>query len=407
VPSDQRPDTSDSAGARAILDASIRHVAEEGLEAVTLRPLAERAGVSVATVTHYLGAKDQVLASIAAYARAQDEAFFTPWLERASQLDTASHAARSLLIEEAFYSWLAEALPRVVTFCEFVGSKSCPADARAAFRQWADLHLKVWTHLAGDADTGLLVMAYIADEAAFSLTLSPSPAYRCLRRLCLNQLLTGPSAKASERRASMALFRRLQDEMAPPHSIVGSAPTGPAKKLAIAEAAGRVIVETGVGGVTHRAVAAVAEVPPSTVVYHFGAQETLVEAGLEAVIRHFRTWLSAQLDGVSPEAADIYRATEDLVRATHAVALGAVRFPSLLPLAADMRLRRGENIRADNFARSSGRPEQHFDAFSAQVTSCVTFGARMLAMSLGESQLSRLSDLQAALTRHWTAKNRR
>lgn len=395
-----------SPGVAAILDAGIAHIAADGFGTLTLRPLAERAGVSVGTISHHLGAKDQLLALIVQHACGLDRDFFDPWLKRAAALGDRPHMLRAALIEETFSAWIDSASDRAFLFCELVSAKASPPEIRRAFSAWTDLHRAVWTGLAADADAGLLLAAYLADEAAFSLGLADDHAYACLRRLGVERLLRGPTPEGCGRQASLELFLHLQAELAPPRSVVGApADDPPTKKDTIAIAAGQVIASLGVEAVTHRSVASVADVPPSTVVYHFGAREALVEAGLEAVIRHFHVWLSGRRARPEPGGEpERYRATQDLVRATYAVAVGAVRYPSLRPHAADMRRRRGENVDATTFAEATGLPLEAFDPYSAQILSVTIFGARMLAMSLGEDEQAGLVAVSQALARWWQAK---
>ncbi len=400
----RRPDLPGQDGPEAILNAGIAHIVAEGFTTLTLRPLASRAGVSVGSISHYMGAKDQLLARIVAHAHELDRVFFGPWLERGATLGKAPHPFRAALVDEAFTAWLGHAFDRAVLYSELVSAKSLPDEVRAAFLAWTDLHREIWTALAADEHAGILLAASLADEAAFSLSQHGNTAYLCLRRLCLGRLLQGPERGPEVREATLRLFRRLQAELAPAHSVVGAvADEQPAKKQAIAKAAGQVIVEGGVEAVTHRAVASVAGTPASTVVYHFGARETLVEAGLEAIIRHFHFWRDAsRTNPASDQEMNYYRSTEDLVRATHAVAVGAVRFPALAGHAADMRRRRGENIRVDAFSPTAGLTPDMYDPLSAQALSVVIFGARMLAMSLGQDQHEAVSAASAALAKRWT-----
>ncbi len=406
MPTNRKSEQPDAVGATAILDAGIAHVVAEGFNTLTLRPLAERAGVSVGTISHYMGAKDQLLSRIVVHARTLDAAFFAPWMERARLLGEASHAFRLALVEETFNAWIERGFDRVVLYCELVGARGLTGEVQTALAEWAQLHNDAWAALMASAQDGRVLSAYLTDEAAFTISLGANPAYRCLRRLCLERLLGGPEAMAPARDTTLSLFRRFQAELAPPRSVVGAANDDqPAKKQAIAKAAGQVIVRGGVEAVTHRAVAQAAGAPASTVVYHFGAREALVEAGLEAVIRHFHSWRARRVEQMTgnPEH-DFYRPTEDLVRATHAVAVGAMRYPALVSHAADMRRRRGENVQPDNFVETSGLPAAAFDPVSAQVLSVITFGARMLAMSLGRDQHEAVLAACADLRHRWARR---
>src|ERR1700741_333272 len=74
----------------------------------------------------------------------------------------------------------------------------------------------------------------------------------------------------------------------------GRGPTDPGRREKIANAAIAVVAERGVEGVTHRAVAAVADVPLGSTTYHFATLDDLLVVALhtaaERNIARLREW---------------------------------------------------------------------------------------------------------------------
>jgi len=76
-----------------VTDALIRVVVDRGLDAVSIRAVAQEAGVSIGAVQHYFATKDDLL--LAAYTRAIDQV-----VARAASLPTEPHAYVRALLRE-------------------------------------------------------------------------------------------------------------------------------------------------------------------------------------------------------------------------------------------------------------------------------------------------------------------
>lgn len=81
-------------------------------------------------------------------------------------------------------------------------------------------------------------------------------------------------------------------------------PTDPDRRERIAEAALAVALERGVGGVSHRAVAAAAGVPLGSTTYHFRGLDDLLAAAMERAARRYAEQLVAWSAAI-PEGGDI------------------------------------------------------------------------------------------------------
>ncbi|MGV1047245.1 MAG: TetR/AcrR family transcriptional regulator [Solirubrobacterales bacterium] len=120
-------------------------------------------------------------------------------------------------------------------------------------------------------------------------------------------------------------------------------PTDPGRREKIARAAIAVIAESGVEGLTHRAVAKAAGVPLGSTTYHFADREAMLEAAMleaaEAAARGFRTWA----EGIAPEDDLVDALVEMLVRDTslrrdrivvgYELYVAALKRPALRPAA--------------------------------------------------------------------------
>ncbi|ANY05253.1 TetR/AcrR family transcriptional regulator [Pseudonocardia sp. HH130630-07] len=89
-------------------------------------------------------------------------------------------------------------------------------------------------------------------------------------------------------------------------------PNDPGRRARIADAAIRVVADKGLPGLTHRAVAAVAEVPVGSTTYHFTTLEDLLEAALQEASRRNVEQLRDWVIGL-PGDADFAAEWADLV----------------------------------------------------------------------------------------------
>lgn len=341
---------------RQLLNAACEIVAESGWAGLTLRPLAERLDVSVTVLSNHYGARTEVVAAICAAACVEEERLFAGARDRLARLgpvapDVAADMADSILEELAVRERAFSLL-----FIEALQTSGWDASLRSAFAPWLQARMQFWAQLgtqagipASAANTGWLG-GYFIDELAHSLCLNHLPDYRMLRRLCLRRLFAGIAARPDT--ADGAWFDTLFDgleyragETAVLHRAVIAAdwPGRAARACALA------LTERGVGALTHRAIAAAAGVPHTTLSYRFPTQHDLVVAGLEYIIAHILQVIddSDREQGL-PQALAQLRTSEgdglDVGRATFALAIAAARMPRLVPSAADMRRRRGTNL---------------------------------------------------------------
>lgn len=389
--------------AQSLIEAGLAIAAETGLGGVTLRPLADRAGVTVGAIAHALGGKDDVLRGMTVHARRLDAAWRQGWAPRMAALDGCGPALRALAIDLALDELTTSQRLSSILLCELLQTPQLSDGVRHELGAWMRDLEGFWGDLAGHGAAGSAVLGFAADETVYGLALNGRGSYRLLRRICAHRLVAGPTGGPAALAGEDALFARVVGELAPSRSVVDTPARSKSeeKRELIARAAGQLIVEQGIGVLTHRAVAAAADVAASSVVYHFGSTNELALAGLESVVGAFHTWLPdvrARAVNSGPDD-EMMAATRGLVRATHAIALGAIRHDPLVDHAADMRRRRGENVRPTDLPNLPSHLT--LDRVGAQVVSVVTFGARMIAMATGEDEGVRSTRSLDALFSLW------
>jgi DNA-binding transcriptional regulator YbjK len=119
----------------------------------------------------------------------------------------------------------------------------------------------------------------------------------------------------------------------------------PDRRERLVDAAVRVVGERGIAGLSHRAVAAEADVPLGSTTYHFASRDDLLGAALRRISERWLTTVEHWEAGVDPDvplAAEIARLIEETLagdrrraRLEYELYLAALRHPALQPLAAE------------------------------------------------------------------------
>jgi AcrR family transcriptional regulator len=369
-----------------LLAAACGIVAQNGWAGLALRPLAESLDVSVTVLSNHYGTRADVVAAVCRAAHGEEQRVFAGWRATLEKLDTLSPALAADLADTIVQELAMRHRDFSLLFMEMLQSGGWDEALRASFSPWLEERMRFWALLGARAglppaltDSGWLG-GYFIDELAFSISLDHQPAYRMLRRLCLRRLFSGVSASAATGAEDGAMFAVLFDaldyregEIAVGHGVDVPAdwPGRAARACAIA------LTERGVGALTHRAIAAEAGVPHTTLIYRFATQQDLVVAGLEFIISHvLRAVDEGELSGDLSAAPDRMNSFGDhgldVGRATFALAIAAARMPRLAPSAADMRRRRGINLLKILHRVSPALPG--IDMFAAQIASVGLIG---------------------------------
>ncbi len=355
---------------------------------LTLRPLAARAGTTLARVTQEMGQKEALIEELVATAAREDEAFHREWLARLASLTVSGVQMRALVVEAALDDWINRKRHLACLMIEMVQEYGRRNERCPNLEAWLGDAGGFWAEmLFDDPRYGMLAMGYILDETGFSLGAGGDARYILLRGMCLRRLISGIFPGAGEEAGWSANVEQIIAMLRPEESEPTELDTS--KRGTIAAEAGRLIVARGVEAVTHRSVAAAASVPASTVAYHFGSRDEMVVAGLHAIVTRFRHGLRAGADQGQASTNSFH----DLAKATSIIALAASRHPGLRPYALDMRRRRGENMDRDGLHAFGLPTDRGFDRCTAQVLSIAVFGMAVLGMAQGPSEGVPLGDV--------------
>ncbi|MBS0491952.1 TetR family transcriptional regulator [Phenylobacterium sp. NIBR 498073] len=368
-------ETSSAPTAERILEAARLRLAAGGFRDLTLRPLAEASGSTVAALTYHFGSKRALIERLVQAERQADAARHAAFLARFAGLRALAPAALVALLEH----YLDEAAGRErvtsLIWCELLLAAVGDPEARDLVAPWIAERRAFWDAVfegrIGDPQAwARACLGYVTDETAHGLAQQDSPDYRLMRAMTLERLAgRGASLGLSEPAFFEAVVRRLDPALALP----GPASQAPyaGRALDIAMAAGEVIVARGAEGVTHRAVGERAQAPASSVAYHFRTRLDLLRAGLTVIYLVAQGRLAPRQDQAEIEAF--------VARGTVSVALAAARESELRPYAVDLRRLRGENLRR----RAAERLGRDLDLCAAQSASVARLGATLLARAEG------------------------
>ena len=368
-------ETSSAPTAERILEAARLRLAAGGFRDLTLRPLAEASGSTVAALTYHFGSKRALIERLVQAERQADAARHAAFLARFAGLRALAPAALVALLEH----YLDEAAGRErvtsLIWCELLLAAVGDPEARELVAPWIAERRAFWDAVfegrIGDPQAwARACLGYVTDETAHGLAQQDGPDYRLMRAMTLERLAgRGASLGLSEPAFFEAVVRRLDPALALP----GPASQAPyaGRALDIALAAGELIVARGAEGVTHRAVGERAQAPASSVAYHFRTRLDLLRAGLTVIYLVAQGRLAPRQDQAEIEAF--------VARGTVSVALAAARESELRPYAVDLRRLRGENLRR----RAAERLGRELDLCAAQSASVARLGATLLARAEG------------------------
>lgn len=359
-----------------LLATACRIVGDGGLAALTLRSLAGGLDVSVTVLTHHYGARTDVIAAICQAAAQHDARMLDGWRAMLDQPAPLPMALAADLAEAILEEQATGQRGLTVLFLELLHACTWDASLRPAIAEWVGVRRDFWRAFGEQAQVAPALIAcgwwhgYVIAEQAYGVVLDGVGPYRMLRRLCLQRLLAGgvaPKPEAADARLFAAVAQRMV--LARSGEPAGAAPSRvPEWSVAAARMCGIRLAAQGIGGLTHRAIAAEVGIPTSTLSYRYPAQRDLLLAGLASIVAHVAAAVDADdLDKLQRLRTEGDGEKLDLARASLAVAIAASRMPELAGCVADMRARRGANlvkVFAKYLPQSPG-----IDALAAQVVS--------------------------------------
>lgn len=351
-----------------LISNAVAVIAEQGMRGLSLRAVAERAGISLGSLNYQIGDRAALVDAVIADGCEKLAAWHDGWLARLEGVPLDEPAVLASIILAYLDDAAARQRHLSISLAELLVWAGQEAGGVPAFAPVVAEHHRFWTTLLADHREGarlaLAIGAYCRDELVFTLGLRHLPEYRLLRDATVARLAAGFAAAGPFR--DDALFDGLVAAAAGPAAGVFLAPElGTEKRAAIAGWAADVIAAQGVAALTHRAVAAVGKVSASTVVHHFGPKDELLRAGLEAQYRRMTGAFAAATDHHGDVQAA--RSGRVVLWLTQIMALEATRDAAFIPYAVDMRRRRSENVRAMMSVSISGGPGLDRAAIQAAV----------------------------------------
>lgn len=368
-----------AAPAVRILETARLRLAEGGFGDLTLRPLAEASGSTVAALTYHFGSKGQLIERLVCQERQADADRNAEFTARYVALPKLTPPGLAALVEAYLDEASGPARVTSMIWSELLLQAAADPEARALAAPWIDDRRAFWRdlleHRIDAPETwAAVVLGYVTDETIHSLAQGQDPDYRLLRRMGVERLTTrGAGRDLSHPDLFDAVVRRLDPALALPGASSPDEPFSPRAQI-IALAAGEVIVAQGAEAVTHRAVGERAQTPASSVAYHFRTRLDLLRAGLTVIYRVAQGRLAPRPDQAELEGF--------VARGTASVALAAARAPELAPFAADLRRLRGENLRRRLVERLGERSD--IDLCMAQAASIARLGATLIALAADE-----------------------
>lgn len=254
-----------------LLVAAMGQVATRGLAQASARSIAAEAGAAASAINYRFGALERLYCSTFEHGAQLTATWLAAQADALGVLPkTAAGAAMAL--EHLIAAWTSDARGLALLYQEALASGAGQEPAAGWTRIWRDFWLATAARLGlGEAD-GRLLHLFFESEALFHLSSwSAALETAALREMCqhfasayLGGAAHPPTGALAAAEAALGVLRE------------GAVPAGAAK---IVEAAADIVEERGLGGLTHRAVAARAGVTAGAVTHHFRTMESLV-AGL-------------------------------------------------------------------------------------------------------------------------------
>ncbi|WP_336966821.1 helix-turn-helix domain-containing protein [Sphingobium aquiterrae] len=324
----------------AITDAARAVIAARGLSGMSLRTVAEHAGISVGSISYRIGDRAALVEAIVDREIAIMAGVRQDWRERIGGLDPVAAG----ILPELICAWLdmaaGERRTSAIVTCELALLGSRHPQVLPRLDDLLEEGERVWRDVLSRTPDGerlaRLVAGYCLDEQPFSILLSDNIDYRLLRHSTVRGLLRNSLHEANPAWGDwhMGLVDRLAAPAAAALGKAGDVPEG--AKAVLAEHIADVIIAHGVGALSHRVVAQASSMAASSIAHHYPTHRDILFAGVEAIYRRMRADLRAT-NASAPGGNEI-------VLLTHESALTALGNPAFIPFAVDMRRRRAENV---------------------------------------------------------------
>jgi AcrR family transcriptional regulator len=319
--------------------------ADQGHAALTVRSIARAANLPPSSLYHHFGSVEQLFASAQGYARDSAERWFSEQLEALPRGSDMPPEGAPALLAALVDDWTNTQRPFSIAReqCHLLAARE--PFYRPALHAWQDLWTDFWKEVCSRFDLRQYadVTGYLVDSQS---ALHLMPWRRSIDRLCLQETFEGwghwlkgslagegPWFEFARKEASKNMPKR---------------PRLNGVSAQIADAAGDALESSGMGGLTHRAVAARAGLTLGVVSYNFRTASDLARAGIEALYHRIvpivdvetftygASEFSEYFPADSASAAPGFTAMQELV-------LAVARDPALKSVALHLRYLRGRS----------------------------------------------------------------
>ncbi|CAN7572997.1 TetR family transcriptional regulator [Phenylobacterium sp. LjRoot225] len=258
-----------------LVSVAAQQIADHGLAAVSARSVAAAAGGSPSAVNYNLGGMERLLST----AFEQGVAQTADWLAaRRCELQALPHRPEGAVraLEHIVAAWTREARPLALLYQECLAASVGRGVGAAWTALWRDFWLDAAATFGLGEIEGRLLHLFFESEGLYHLSRwSPALEAATLRELADHFGVVWLDAAAGPPMGALALAEQTAGAQA-----YGTIPHA---AMRIAKAAAEV-VEGGLGGLTHRAVAARAGVTTGAVTHHFRTIEELVAGAIRGQV---------------------------------------------------------------------------------------------------------------------------
>ncbi len=253
--------------------AAAQQIAERGTAGASARSIAALAGCAPSAINYNFGGLEQLFRSAFDQGLVRARAWLAVRRDEIAALPQTPQGA-PLALEHLIIQWTRAARPLALLYQEGLAANGGASGWTAL---WRDFWLETAPRFGlGEVEGRLLHLIFEAEALYHLSTWSPALEHAALREICghLGEVWLGAGPAAA--RGALAQAERSA-------GVINADAIAPAAAK-VAEAAASVIEERGVGGLTHRAVAARAGVTTGAVTHHFRTVEDLVAGAIRGQV---------------------------------------------------------------------------------------------------------------------------
>ncbi|WP_369801041.1 TetR/AcrR family transcriptional regulator [Caulobacter sp. X] len=263
-------------------------IASGGIAAASARAIAAKAATAASAINYNFGNLERLLLTVFEQGVEETRAWQQDRAREIAALPRSPDGA-ALALLHVIQAWAGGGRRLALTYQEAAAAAPGEGPAAAWTRLWRDFWLQTAAGFGLPAIDGRMLHAFFEYEALYSLSAwSPALETAALIEMVEHFAATWLGAPDRAARGATPLAER----------TAGTRPYGsvPPAAMRIAKAAAEVVEDTGLVGLTHRAVAARAGVTTGSVTHHFRSVEDLVAGAIRGQVQAMTDEAAAQAD---------------------------------------------------------------------------------------------------------------